>query len=124
MTETYNDPFETSKPPRKKQKRGTEPKNRSPRPSQQTDGSANMQGGSPEHGEEEIESGGSSDANSGIESETGAQPMAPVQRLSTLDPSKSKVLSQTETEWTVRLHPNDVRIWPVSHVTLQGLRST
>ncbi|KAM0798638.1 hypothetical protein BDR22DRAFT_858303 [Usnea florida] len=33
--------------------------------------------------------------------------MSPVQRLSTFDPLRSKVLSETETDWTVRLHPND-----------------
>ncbi len=39
-----------------------------------------------------------------------AQLPSPVQRLSTFVPTKENVLSDTETEWTVRLQQNDVCI--------------
>lgn len=124
VTEIYIDPLEGSKPPKKKQKRGNKPRNRSPRQPQQTDGLVNVWDGSLEDGAKAIESDSESDSGSVNEPETLAQSMAPIQRLSIFDPSRSKVLSETETEWTVRLHPNDVRIWPVSYCTLQDLRCT
>lgn len=122
--ETYYDPLERSKPLRKKQKRENRPQSRSPRTPQQIDGLANVQGGSLEDAVKDIESGSDSESSSDSEPETGAQSMAPVQRLSTFDPSKSRVLSETETEWTVRLHPNGVSIWSAPYCTLQDLRFT
>ncbi|CAF9942863.1 MAG: Polynucleotide 5'-hydroxyl-kinase grc3 [Alectoria fallacina] len=107
VTETYNDPVEGSKPPRKKQKLGNEPKNKNPRPPQLRDGLVKVQGGSIEVGVKDIESGNGSDSSSVDEPEILVQPTVPVQRLSTFDPSRSSVLSETETEWTVRLNPND-----------------
>lgn len=115
VAETYEDPLERSRPPSKKQKRVNEPKNRSPRPPQQLDGLVNVQGGSLQEGVNEIESGSDSSSKSTSEPETLGQSMATVQRLSTLDPIRSNILSETETEWTVRLHPNDVSIWPVHY---------
>ena len=108
VTETYNDPFEESKPPRKKQKRGNEPRSRSLRQPQRKDGLINARDGSLEEIAKAIESNIESGSGSDSEPEVLAQLMVPVQRLSTFDTSKSKVLSETETEWTVRLHPNDV----------------
>ena len=46
------------------------------------------------------------------DSEIPKQSTAPVQRLSTFLPTGSNILSETETEWTVKLHLKDVRIWP------------
>ena len=120
-SKTYIDPLEGSKPPRKKQKRESR---RSPRPSQQIDGLVNVQGGSLQDGMKDIESGSDSNSSSDDELEAGAQSMPPIQRLSTFDLSRSKVLSETETEWTVRLHPNDVSIQPIPYCTLQDLRFT
>ena len=124
VTEIYNDPLEGFQPPRKKQKWGDKPKSRSLRLSQQIDGLVNVQGKILEDGVKGIESGSNSGSSFGSEPETGANSMAPTQRLSTFNPSRSKVMSETETEWTVRLHLNDVRIWPVFYCTLQDLRFT
>ena len=110
VAERYNDPIGESKPPRKKQKRGNEPKNRRPAQPQQIGGLVSVESRLLEDGAEDMESGNASDSTSVTEPETLAQSMAPVQRLSTFDPSRSKVLSETETEWTVRLHPHDVSI--------------
>ena len=111
VTGTQNDPLEDFEPPRKKQKRGDEPRNKSPSQPQQLDGSVNVPDGSIKHAARAMESHSESDSASG--SEPSAHSMAAAQRFSTLDLSKSKVLSETETEWTVRLHPNDVSIWPI-----------
>ena len=124
VTETYNDPVEGSKPPRKKQKLGNEPKDKNPRPPQLRDGLVKVQGGSIEVGVKDIESGNGSDSSSVDEPEILVQPTFPVQRLSTFDPSRSSVLSETETEWTVRLNPNDVSVSRVFHYTLQHLKPT
>lgn len=110
VTSTYRDSLEESEPPKKKQKRKNEHKDRSPPPPQQTHVLDNVRNGSLDGGAEDIEDFGDSDSSSSSESQTEFQSMAPVQRLSTLDPSRSKVLSESETEWTVRLHPNDVSI--------------
>ncbi len=120
-SETYIDPLEGSKPPRKKQKQQS---TRSPRPSQQINGLVNVQGGSLQDGMKDIESGSGNIASSEDELEASVQSMPPTQRLSTFDLSRSKVLSETETEWTVRLHPNDVSIHPIPCYTLQDLRFT
>lgn len=106
-TETYDDPLEGSKPPRKKQKWGSEHKNRDPQSPQQIDGLADVRHGSLDDGMKDIENGEESDSSSISEPENLAQSMTPVQRLSTFDLSKSKVLMETDTEWTIRLHPND-----------------
>ena len=111
VTGTHNDPLEDIQPPKKKQKRSDEPRNKSPSQPQQLDGLVTVPGGSFEHAAKAIESDTESDSASG--SEPGAQSTAAVQRLSTLDLSKSKVSSETESEWTVRLHPNDVSTWPI-----------
>ena len=103
-SETYIDPLEGSKPPRKKQKR------ESPQPSHQINGLVNVQGGSLQNGMKDIESGSDSNSSSDDELEAGVQSMPPTQRLSTFDLSRSTVLTGTETEWTVRHHPNDVSI--------------
>lgn len=123
-TETYDDPLEGSKPPRKKQKWGSEHKNRDPQSPQQIDGLADVRHGSLDDGMKDIENGEESDSSSISEPENLAQSMTPVQRLSTFDLSKSKVLMETDTEWTIRLHPNDVSIWPDSYYALQDLRFT
>ena len=107
VIEIQNDSLEESKPPRKKQKRGNEFRNRNLGQKSHTDGLVDVLG-SAEHGAWAIEQESESDQTSG--SEPDEQLMAPVQRLSTFDPSKSKILSETETEWTVRLHPNDVSV--------------
>ena len=122
--ETYHDTLERSRPPRKKQKRENGHQSRSPQPSQQIDGLVNVQGGSLKDSVKDIESGSDSESSSGSEPEAGAQSMPLVQRLSTFNPSKSRVLSETETEWTVRLHPNDVSIWPTPYCTLRDLKFT
>lgn len=104
-SETYIDPLEESKPPRKRQKRESRGS-----PRQQINGLVNVQGGSLQDAMKDIESGGDSNSSSDDELEASVQSMLPTQRLSALDLSRSKVLSETETEWTVRLHPNDVSI--------------
>lgn len=114
VIDTQNDTLEKYKPPRKKQKRGSEPRNGSPKQSQQIDGLVNERDRSIEHGARFLESESESDLTSG--SVPSAHLMAPVQRLSTFDPSRNKVLSETETEWTVRLHPNDVSIWSIPSI--------
>ena len=114
VTGTHNDPLEDFGPPKKKQKRGDEPGIKSPSQPQQLDGLVNVPDGSIKHAPRAIQSDSESGSASG--SEPSAQSMAAVQRLSTLDLSKSKVLSETETEWTVRLHPNDVSIWAIPPV--------
>ena len=108
VTEIQNDSLGEFKPPRKKQKRGNESSNRNLRQTSQSDGLVDVLDGPVEHGARAIEQESESDQTSG--SEPDVQLMAPVQRLSTFDPSKSKILSETETEWTVRLHPNDVSV--------------
>lgn len=108
-TETCNDPDEVLRPLRKKQKRGNHTAKRTGQP----DGFVNLQGGSLQDGAKDIESDCDNGSSSLSEPESGVFSMTPVQRLSTFDPLRSKVLSETETDWTVRLHPNDVSIWPV-----------
>ncbi len=107
-TETRNDPLEESKPPRKKQKRSNEYRNRSLRQPQQTDGSVDVSGGSIEDGAKVIEENSESESTFHSERETCPQSMTVVYKLSTFNLSRSKVLDETDTEWTVRLHPNDV----------------
>ena len=113
VTETCNDLEEVLRPIRKKQKRG----NHTTKRTQQADGLVNLQGGSLQDGVKDIESDCDNGSSSLSEPETGARSTTPVQRLSSFDPLRSKVLSETETEWTVRLHPNDVSIWPVDTVS-------
>lgn len=110
VTETYHDSLARSERPRKKQKRRNEPKDRSPRPPQQICDLVNLRDGSLDGGMEDIEDFVGSESSSSSGSETAVQSLAPVQRLSIFDPPRSKVLSESETEWTVRLHPNDVSI--------------
>ncbi len=107
-TETCNDPMEEFKPPRKKQKRSNEYRNRSLRQPQQTDGSVDVSGGSVKDGAKAIEDNSESESASYTERETLAQSIAVIYKLSTFDLSRSKVLDETDTKWTVRLHPNDV----------------
>ena len=118
MTETHDDPFEESKPPRKKQKWGKDSGVRSPRQPQQTDGLVHVPDGPLEDSAKAIESDSESKSITNQGSEALAQSVASVQKLSTFDTSRSKVLSETKTEWTIRLHPNDVSIWPMSYSTL------
>ena len=108
VIEIQNDSLEESKPPRKKQKHGNESRNRNLGQKSHTDGLVDVLDGSAEHGAWAVEQ--ESESNQASGSEPDVQLMAPVQRLSTFDPSKSKILSETETEWTVRLHPNDVSV--------------
>ena len=110
MTEIHKDSLEESKPLKKKQKRGNEPRVKSPRHPPQPDGPFDEPDGFAEDSARAIESDSESDSNSG--GETGARSMSPIQILSTFDPSRSKILSETETEWTIRLHPKDVSINP------------
>ena len=112
VTGTCNDPEEVLRPLRKKQKRG----NHTTKKTGEPDDFVNLQGGSLQDGAKDIESDCDNGSSSLSEPETGARSMAPVQRLSTFDPLRSKVLSETETDWTVRLHPNDVSIWPIDIV--------
>ena len=118
VTETHDDPFEEFKPPRKKQKWGNDSRIRSPQQPQQTDGLVHVRDGPREDVAKAIESDSESESISDQGSEALAQSVASVQKLSTFDTSRSKVLSETETEWTIRLHPNDVSIWPMSYSTL------
>ena len=115
VTETYDDPLEASDPPRKKQKRGNETKTITPPPPPQTDGLVKEHGGNFEDGLKDIESGNENDSSSVSELGTLARSMAPVQRFSTFNLSRSKVLSETDTEWTIRLHPYDVSMLPISY---------
>ena len=112
VTETCNESEEIPTPVRKKQKRGIHTTKRT----QQADGFVNLQDESLQDGAKHIESDCDSGSNSLSEPETGVRSMTPVQRLSTFDTLRSKVLSETETDWTVRLHPNDVSTWPVGIV--------
>lgn len=114
VIDTHNDTLEKYRPPRKKQKRGSEPRNRSSKQPQQIDGLVDERDRSIEHGAGFIESESESDLTSG--STPSAHLAPPVQRLSTFDLSKSKILNETETEWTVRLHPNDVSVWSIPSV--------
>ena len=124
VDEIYNDPLEKSKPIKKKQKRGNKSRTKSARQPQQIDGLLDAWTGSIDDGEKDLESDSESYLASDDGSEALAQPNAPLQGLSTFDLSRSTVLSETETEWTVRLHANDVRIHPISYCMLQGLKST
>ena len=112
MTEICNESEEINRPVRKKQKRGLYTTKRT----QQADDFVNLQDGSLQDGAKDIESDCDKRSISLSGSETGVLSMSPVQRLSTFDPLRSKVLSETETDWTVRLHPNDVSIWPIGIV--------
>lgn len=123
VTDTRND-VERSEPSRKRQKKKEDPKSISKQLSRQIDCLVNVQSGLLEPEVKDTEGSNDSDPTSSSEPETGTQTLAPVQRLSTFDPSRSIILSETETECTVRLHPNDVRIWPVLYCTLQDLRFT
>ena len=110
VTKTNHDPLEGFEPPRKKQKRRSEPKDRNSRSPHQIHDMVNVRNESLDRGMEDIEGFVGRESSSSSESETAVQSLAPFQRLSTFDPSRSKVLSESETEWTVRLHPNDVSI--------------
>ena len=113
MTETSNGSEEIPRPLRKKQKKGIH----TTQTTQQADGFAKLQDESIQDGAKDIETDCDIGSSSLSESETGVRSMTPAQRLSTFDPLRSKVLSETETDWTVRLHPNDVSIWPVGIVS-------
>ena len=117
MTDIHKDSLEESKPPKKKQKRGNEPRVKSPREPPQTDGLVDEPDGFTEDSAGAIQSDSEGDSTSG--GETGARSMPPIQMLSTFDLSRSKILSETETEWTIRLHPNDVSIDPIRHVSFR-----
>ena len=110
--ETHDDPFEDFKPLKKKQKRGNENRNNSARQPLEIDGLLDVRAGSIDDGEKVLESDTESYSASDGQSEALAHSTAPVQRLSAFDLSRSAILSETETEWTVRLHTNDVRNWP------------
>ena len=112
MAETYNESEEIHRPVRKKQKRGIHTR----KETQQADCFVSLQDESLQDGAKSIESDCDDGSSSLSEPETGVRSITPVQRLSTFDPLRSKVLSETETDWTVRLHPNDVSIWPVGIV--------
>ena len=111
-TEIYHDPLEEYAPPKKKQKVDKKPKSKRERKPQQTDGSDAVLDGSTEAGAKAINS--DTGSISDTELETVAQSTVPVRRLSSFDMSRSKVLSETETEWTVRLHPKDVSFYSAS----------
>ena len=115
VTEIHKDSLEESKPPKKKQKRGNEVK--SPRQPPQIDSLVDEQDGFTEDSARAIESDSEGDSTSG--GDTGARSMPPTQMLSTFDLSRSKILSETETEWTIRLHPNDVSIDPIPPVSFR-----
>ena len=108
MTELRTDSIEESKPPKKKQKRDNEPRVKSPREPPQGDGLVDEPDGFAEDSVRATSSDSEGSSTSG--GETGARSMPPIQMLSTFDLSRSKILSETETEWTIRLHPNDVSI--------------
>ena len=108
VTEIHKDSLEESKPPKKKQKRGNEPRVKSSREPPQTDGLLDEPDGFAEDSARAIESDSESDSTSS--DETGARSMPSIQMLSTFDPSRSRILSETETDWTIRLHPHDVSI--------------
>ena len=108
VAEISNDPLEEPKPPRKKQKRSNESRDKSPRQPQQTDDLVDLRDRSIEDGTKAIANDSESDSFSDTEPDALARSTAPVRRLSTFDLSRSKLLSETETEWTVRLHFNDV----------------
>ena len=115
VTEIYKGPLEESKPPKKKQKHGNEPRVTSSRQPPQADGLVDERDGLAEDSARAVESDSEGDSTSG--GKTGARSIPPMQMLSTFDLLRSKILSETETEWTIRLHPNDVsidRIPPVS----------
>ena len=112
VTETCNESEEIPRPVRKKQRRGIY----TTKKTQQADGFVNLQDESLQDGAKDIESDCDSGSSSLSEPETGVRSVTPLQRLSTFDPLRSKALSETETDWTVRLHPNDVSIWPVGIV--------
>ena len=109
VTETCNESDEISRPVMKKQKRGIHTTKRT----QQADGFVSLQDRYLQDGAKDIESDCDNGSCSLSEPEAGVRSVTPVQRLSIFDPLRSKVLSETETDWTVRLHPNDVSIWPV-----------
>ena len=112
--ETYNDLLERPKTSRKRRKQANEVHDTSLPLAQLRDSSVNVHCGSLEDGVKHNGSVSDSNGSCDDEPEDRVQTKSPVRRLSTFDPSKSKVLSETETEWTIRLHPNDVSIWPVS----------
>ena len=112
VTETCNESEETTRPVRKKQKRGIHTTKRP----QQADGFVNLQNGSLQDGAKDIESDCDDRSLSLSGPETGVLSTSPIQRLSTFNPTRSKVLSETENDWTVRLHPNDVSTWPIGIV--------
>lgn len=103
VTETCNESEEIPRPVRKKQKREIHTTQRT----QQADGIVKLRDEPLQDGAMDDESDCDSGSSSSSEPETGVRAMTPVQRLSTFDPLRSKVLSETETDWTVRLHPND-----------------
>ena len=117
MTEIHKDSLEESKPPKKKQKRGNDSRVKSPRHPPQTDGLVDELYEFAEDSARAIESDSEGDSTSG--GETGARSMPPIQMLSTFDLSRSKILGETETEWTIRLHPNDVSIDPIPPVSFR-----
>ena len=122
VTEIHKDSLEESKPPKKKQKRGNGPMVKSPRHPPQTDGLVDEPDGFPEDSARAIQSDSEGDSTSG--SEIGARSVPLIQMFSTFDLSRSKILSETETEWTIRLHPNDVSIDPIPPCIFQDLKFT
>ena len=108
VTETCDESEETPRPVTKKQKRGIHATKRT----QQADGFVSLQDRYLQDGAKDIESDCDNGSSSLSEPETGVRSITPIQRLSTFDSSRSKILNETETDWTVRLHPNDVSIWP------------
>ena len=119
VTEIHKDSLEEPEPepPKRKRKRGKDTWVKSPREPQQTDGLFDEPDGFTEDSAKAIQSDSEGDSTSG--SERCARPMPPIQMLSTFDLSRSKILSETETEWTIRLHPNDVSIDPVRRVSFR-----
>ena len=110
VTEIRKNSLEEPSPPKKKQKRGNESRVKNPKHPPRPDGLVDEQDGFAEDSARAIESDSEGDSTSS--GERGARSMPPIQMLSTFDLSRSKILSQTETEWTIRLHPKDVSISP------------
>ena len=117
VTKLHKDSLEELKPPKKKQKHSNEPRVKSPREPPQTDGLVDEPDGFAEDSARAIESDSESDSTSG--GDLGARWMPPEHMLSTFDPSRSKTLSETETEWTIKLHPHDVSIDSIPPVSFR-----
>ena len=113
VTETYNDPLEELQPLKKKQKRDKEPRNRRERKPQQMNGSVAVRGESNDDGVTAVQNDTERSSSPVSELESPVRPDIPAQRLSSFDLLRSRVLGEIDIEWTVRLHPNDVSIWPI-----------